>query len=738
MLLLLSICGQSFGQTSGSQPVVANGQSSADEEDFGTGKTVVADPNMYNGGSGASDPSGVTGGNQSPSRSQVSNVESPPTQGAGDLGSGTPPSPVAVQNPPESVTPQQQQAAQLASAAAQAASQNDWAGAIKAITAAVNLNPNDAQLHQQEEALLKLAPKDILSRFNLGNAGQQAQDLIRSAQTDSALGGPEGVPTAGPGINLGQASQINPQQEANAAPKTAREWEAAQLQSAARKMGIGDLEAAKISLANVLHENPRDWTAHTLLAKILLNQPSPDYAGAKLEAESALGLHPNDSDMLDALASALIRLEKDENSIQEIRKYLSGVADENKRTADAYFMLSEAYRRAGLPGNALKDLSNAASYDPQQFQKLYDRALAAYDRRNDQKGQTGLAGHVGGFAIPVAALAMLLGLAIFLSAIRPRTPSLAAQGPAKYLGLNSAAAGLMVGQGGTVMARDLADRARGGWAPGVRLAKYLLQRLAGEGGMGEVWEAVDEVLNRRVALKRPTVKLNDRTWFLKEARTVAKLKHPNIVAIHDVQEDPEPFLVFEYVEGRTLADILKEKHSFSFGEALRCLKPVCQALSYAHECNVIHRDLKPSNIMIQRDGTVKVMDFGIARDIQHSSTITNTPMGTPCYMAPEMNVGIVSAAGDVYSLAVILYELLAGELPSPTNFRPITSWIPNMPSGIDELIAHGRERVHKQRIPSVADFLAGLEKLALAPKTVLVRSAGKIPIPRVTPSHGTA
>jgi tRNA A-37 threonylcarbamoyl transferase component Bud32/tetratricopeptide (TPR) repeat protein len=626
----------------------------------------------------------------------------------------------------EPSTSVQKQSAQFADAAQEAASRKDWVAAIKDINAAIDLNPADSQLRQRKEALLKLAPKDIAAKFDIGNAGRQAQGLINSAQTDSLPIEPTSA-TLGTdlGTNVEQTSPAAHSQQEPEASRIEREWEANQLQSASRKMAIGDYAGAKTYVISVLNRYPGDWTAHRILAKVLLSQPNPDYKAAIAKAEAVLRLHHNDSEMLDVLASALTRSHK-ENAANEIAKYLSVIGNENNRTAEAYFILSEAHRRDGKSSEAIKNLSDAASYDPQQFQKLYDRALAAYDRQGSQTESNPRPW--GKFATLIAGLAMVFGSTILLRGIR-HTPTIH-KTPLPF------PKSRLDDKGGVVSPFV--------WRPGAWLItdKYQLVRLAGSGGMGEVWEASDSILGRRVAVKRwiggDLANDNDKARFLKEARTVAKLKHPNIVAIHDVQEKPELFLVFEYVEGRTLGELLEKKKRLSFSEALRYLRPVCRALIYTHARNVIHRDLKPSNVMVQQDGLVKVMDFGIARDTKHTSTLTNTPMGTPVYMAPEMHLGLVSPACDVFSLGVMLYELLAGELPSRENFRRLTSFVPALPAGIDEFVARGLNTDPVQRIPTVEQFLAGLEKLAQAPKAVLVREAQAKPMkmPKITPSHG--
>jgi tRNA A-37 threonylcarbamoyl transferase component Bud32 len=222
---------------------------------------------------------------------------------------------------------------------------------------------------------------------------------------------------------------------------------------------------------------------------------------------------------------------------------------------------------------------------------------------------------------------------------------------------------------GTAGTRSDADR-----LAGTALEEgYKVLREVGHGGMGIVYEAVDKALDRKVAIKKMRDEIHDdpreRERFLSEARIVAGLHHPNIVDIHNVFDDEgELFMVFEYVEGSTIDQVLAKKGKLSISEAQFIVHGVTAALSYAHTKGVIHRDLKPSNIMITKDGMVKVMDFGIARQAQDAmaaSTKTNTVAGTPHYMAPEQEQGIVRKESDIFALGACLYEMLTGERPYP-------------------------------------------------------------------------
>ncbi len=202
------------------------------------------------------------------------------------------------------------------------------------------------------------------------------------------------------------------------------------------------------------------------------------------------------------------------------------------------------------------------------------------------------------------------------------------------------------------------------------LGEYEIRGELGRGGMAAVFLAQDLHLNRKVAVKvmLPGLAYTERMWdrFLAEARTAAKLDHPNIVYIHSVKEkDRFLYFVMKYIDGRSLEDILTEHKPLPIPVAQTILVDVARGLDYAHREGVVHRDIKPANIMIDQKGNAVVMDFGIARsiDTQHF-TQTGATIGTPAYMSPEQCHGSeTTAPSDQYSLGVLAYEMLAGTPP---------------------------------------------------------------------------
>lgn len=204
--------------------------------------------------------------------------------------------------------------------------------------------------------------------------------------------------------------------------------------------------------------------------------------------------------------------------------------------------------------------------------------------------------------------------------------------------------------------------------------RYRLDRLIASGGMAQVWEAVDEVLSRRVAVKILHPHLAADTTFLarfrREAVAAARLVHPSIVAIYDTySDDSVEAIVMELVPGRTLRQEVdsRPERVLEPGEAAAIVAAVAEALDVAHKAGVVHRDVKPGNVLLSEDGRVMVTDFGIAKAVQESEgdlTVTGTTLGTVKYLAPEQVEGLpVDPRTDVYALGVILYELVCGRPP---------------------------------------------------------------------------
>jgi serine/threonine-protein kinase len=201
-------------------------------------------------------------------------------------------------------------------------------------------------------------------------------------------------------------------------------------------------------------------------------------------------------------------------------------------------------------------------------------------------------------------------------------------------------------------------------APGSQFGRYEIQRRLGRGGMGTVYVAHDPVLGRMVAIKLflSDIDLPDASErFTREARSAAALNHANIVTIYDFGEyDSRPYIAMEYVQGETLAEIIKRKATISLADKLRWIEELCSAAAYAHRIGVVHRDIKPLNLMVDRSGRLKVLDFGIAKMLGLFGSSATTLVGTPGYMAPEQILGgTIDHRADLFSIGVVSYELLS-------------------------------------------------------------------------------
>lgn len=259
---------------------------------------------------------------------------------------------------------------------------------------------------------------------------------------------------------------------------------------------------------------------------------------------------------------------------------------------------------------------------------------------------------------------------------------------------------------------------------GTILGPYRIEGELGTGGMGRVYEAVDTRLERKVAIKVSPQAFSDR--FEREALAIAALNHPHICTLYDVGPN---YLVMELIRGRTLADRIREG-PLPLGEALDIAGQVADALDAAHQNHVVHRDLKPGNIMVREDGIVKVLDFGIAKTTSGSlrgDGLTSPGMivGTIRYMSPEQARGEpVNAQTDLYSLGVVLYEMIAGRPPfsgataSDTMAEILKSeppslaqYLPGVPADLERIVARALRKDKTGRYPSAAEVKADLKAL---------------------------
>lgn len=264
--------------------------------------------------------------------------------------------------------------------------------------------------------------------------------------------------------------------------------------------------------------------------------------------------------------------------------------------------------------------------------------------------------------------------------------------------------------------------------------RYEVVEKVGTGGMADVYRAMDNRLNRYVAVKILKNEYSEDTKFVtkfrQEAQAVACLSHPNVVAVYDVgEEQGMHFIVMEFVEGITLKSYIEKKGKLSVREAVGIGIQIASGLEAAHNSHIIHRDIKPQNILISRDGTAKVTDFGIAKAAS-SNTITASAMGSVHYISPEQaRGGFSDEKSDVYSLGVTMYEMLSGTLPFTGESAvavalahiqeeavPLTAMDATIPKGISDIVAKCMQKKADFRYPTSADLIADLKMFLQDPE----------------------
>ncbi len=285
------------------------------------------------------------------------------------------------------------------------------------------------------------------------------------------------------------------------------------------------------------------------------------------------------------------------------------------------------------------------------------------------------------------------------------------------------------------------------------LGSYRLIDRLGAGGMGEVWRAEDTRLLREVAIKILSERIaNDPEWkarFLREARTIAQMNHPNIATIYSIEQEAEKlFIVMELVEGESLGTVLA-KGPLPPPEAVRIIRHVAEALAEAHEKGIVHRDVKPDNVIVGKRGT-KVLDFGIAKQLvstTDSPTLTQAGLivGTPFYMSPEQALGRpVDARSDLFSLGVVLYEALAGKRPfegeSVTETMmniimqeapDLATVSPSLPSSLADVVNRALQKKPERRFGSAGEMIDALLRVDFKAPAKTPAKPAKVDAPTV-------
>lgn len=265
---------------------------------------------------------------------------------------------------------------------------------------------------------------------------------------------------------------------------------------------------------------------------------------------------------------------------------------------------------------------------------------------------------------------------------------------------------------------------------GTRLdGRYELTELVGEGGMANVYRAIDVLDNRMVAVKILKNEYSESEEFQRrfrnESKAIAMMSHPNIVKIYDMGfSDKMQYIVMEFIDGITLKDYIDSERVLNWKDAVHFVIQILRALQHAHNRGIVHRDIKPQNIMLLTDGTIKVMDFGIAKFAREESrTATDQAIGTVHYISPEQARGdITDAKSDIYSVGVMFYEMLTGKKPFDTD-NPVSIAVmhmqnvavrprdinPNIPSGLEEIIMHAMEKDSSKRYQTATDMIRDIE-----------------------------
>jgi serine/threonine protein kinase len=264
--------------------------------------------------------------------------------------------------------------------------------------------------------------------------------------------------------------------------------------------------------------------------------------------------------------------------------------------------------------------------------------------------------------------------------------------------------------------------------------RFEVTALIERSGMAKIFKALDCQTRQMVVLKVPHAEFEgspaNSARFAREAAIIGKLDHPGILKVIPTHEKSRPYLVLDYIEGQTLSDILKSRSPLPVSDALQLASRLCDILDYMHRQDVIHRDLKPGNIMISDDGRPHILDFGIAKGPATEPFMLNwfsPKIGTPGYMSPEQVQGDrVDARTDLYSLGVVLYEVVTGMRPGPAGKRPLREINANVSEQVEEIILRALAPDPSERYGSAAAMKVDLDSPGNVRVTGTYRDPGKV------------
>ncbi|MDE6657234.1 MAG: protein kinase [Oscillospiraceae bacterium] len=268
--------------------------------------------------------------------------------------------------------------------------------------------------------------------------------------------------------------------------------------------------------------------------------------------------------------------------------------------------------------------------------------------------------------------------------------------------------------------------------------RYEITELIGVGGMADVYKATDMIDNKTVAVKILKREYAENEEFLRrfrnESKMIASLSHPNVVKVYDVGfSNKLQFIVMEYINGITLKEYIENEEVLTWQDSVHFVIQVLRALQHAHDKGIVHRDIKPQNIMMFEDGTIKVMDFGIAKSAREQAfTATDQTIGTVHYISPEQARGDqTDEKSDIYSVGVMFYEMLTGRKPFDSD-KPVTIAVmhmknmpkrprainPDIPAGLEEIILRAMEKDPENRYQTASDMIKDIESFKSNPSMV--------------------